>query len=151
MSLRKLLTLFIVLMALGTTSSWASCTRLSSPTVMLDMVVGRVVVPPDLPVGSVILTRDWTMSAPGGASYRCTSGTNRFAAKIVSPGATDLGNKIYSFRPGYITPPTIPSKGRALRWRLSKPRQPPAAAPWRRVSTPPTTGRAAVTRSSKPI
>jgi hypothetical protein len=45
MSLRKLLTLFIVLMALGTTSSWASCTRLSSPTVMLDMVVGRVVVP----------------------------------------------------------------------------------------------------------
>ncbi|HBZ1575720.1 type 3 fimbria adhesin subunit MrkD, partial [Klebsiella pneumoniae] len=39
---------------------------------------------------------DWTMSAPGGASYRCTSGTNRFAAKIVSPGATDLGNKIYS-------------------------------------------------------
>ena len=96
MSLRKLLTLFIVLMALGTTSSWASCTRLSSPTVMLDMVVGRVVVPPDLPVGSVILTRDWTMSAPGGASYRCTAGTNRFAAKIVSPGATDLGNKIYS-------------------------------------------------------
>ena len=91
MSLRKLLTLFIVLMALGTTSSWASCTRLSSPTVMLDMVVGRVVVPPDLPVGSVILTRDWTMSAPGGASYSCTSGTNRFAAKIVSPGATDLG------------------------------------------------------------
>ncbi len=96
MSLRKLLTLFIVLMALGTTSSWASCTRLSSPTVMLDMVVGRVVVPSDLPVGSVILTRDWTMSAPGGANYRCTSGTNRFAAKIVSPGATDLGNKIYS-------------------------------------------------------
>ncbi|MBW4310243.1 type 3 fimbria adhesin subunit MrkD, partial [Escherichia coli] len=96
MSLRKLLTLFIVLMALGTTSSWASCTRLSSPTVMLDMVVGRVVVPSDLPVGSVILTRDWTMRAPGGASYRCTSGTNRFAAKIVSPGATDLGNKIYS-------------------------------------------------------
>ena len=43
MSLRKLLTLFIVLMALGTTSSWASCTRLSSPTVMLDMVVGRVI------------------------------------------------------------------------------------------------------------
>ena len=96
MSLRKLLTLFIVLMALGTTSSWASCTRLSSPTVMLDMVVGRVVVPPDLPVGSVILTRDWWPSAPGGANYRCTSGTNRFAAKIVSPGATDLGNKIYS-------------------------------------------------------
>lgn len=53
---------------------------------MLDMVVGRVVVPSDLPVGSVILTRDWTMSAPGGASYRCTSGTNRFAANRVAGG-----------------------------------------------------------------
>lgn len=36
------------------------------------------------------------MNAPGGASYSCTAGTNRFAAKIVSTGSTDLGNKIYS-------------------------------------------------------
>jgi len=92
----KKLTLFIGLMAMGTTSAWAYCTRLSQPTVSLDMVVGRVVVPPDLPVGSVIVSRDWTMSAPGGASYSCSSGTNRFVAKIVAPGATDLGNKIYS-------------------------------------------------------
>ncbi|HFU1369448.1 TPA: fimbrial protein, partial [Klebsiella michiganensis] len=96
MSLMKKLTLFIGLMAMGTTSAWAYCTRLSQPTVSLDMVVGRVVVPPDLPVGSVIVSRDWTMSAPGGASYSCSSGTNRFVAKIVAPGATDLGNKIYS-------------------------------------------------------
>lgn len=45
MSLSKQLTLFIGLMALGTTSAWAACTRLSQPTVNLDMVVGRVVVP----------------------------------------------------------------------------------------------------------
>ncbi|EFL9552428.1 fimbrial protein [Escherichia coli] len=96
MSLSKKLTLFIGLMVLGTTSAWADCTRLSQPTVTLDMVVGRIVVPPDLPVGSTIVSRDWTMSAPGGASYSCTAGTNRFAAKIVSTGATDLGNKIYS-------------------------------------------------------
>ena len=96
MSLMKKMTLFIGLMAMGTTSAWAYCTRLSQPTVSLDMVVGRVVVPPDLPVGSVIVSRDWTMSAPGGASYSCSSGTNRFVAKIVAPGATDLGNKIYS-------------------------------------------------------
>ncbi|MFC3065173.1 fimbrial protein [Raoultella ornithinolytica] len=96
MSLSKQLTLFIGLMALGTTSAWAACTRLSQPTVNLDIVVGRVVVPPDLPVGSVIVSRDWTMNAPGGASYSCTAGTNRFAAKIVSTGSTDLGNKIYS-------------------------------------------------------
>jgi hypothetical protein len=56
MSLSKQLTLFIGLMALGTTSAWAACTRLSQPTVNLDMVVGRVVVPPDLPVGSVIVS-----------------------------------------------------------------------------------------------
>lgn len=93
MSLRKLLTLFIVLMALGTTSSWAVCTRLSSPTVMLDMVVGRVVVPPDLPVGSVILTRDWTMSAPGGASYRCTSGTNASRRRSCRQGPRTWGIK----------------------------------------------------------
>jgi hypothetical protein len=85
MSLSKQLTLFIGLMALGTTSAWAACTRLSQPTVNLDMVVGRVVVPPDLPVGSVIVSRDWTMNAPG-ASYSCTAGTNRFAAKIVRQG-----------------------------------------------------------------
>lgn len=36
------------------------------------------------------------MNAPGGSSYSCTAGTNRFAAKIVSTGSTDLGNKIYS-------------------------------------------------------
>ena len=53
------------------------------------MVVGRVVVPPDLPVGSVILTRDWTMSAPGGGSYRRTSGPHRLSAENVSPGGTD--------------------------------------------------------------
>jgi hypothetical protein len=75
---------------------------------------------------------------------------------LFAPGATDLGNKIYStnvpgigmrFSRGGATvnivypdvfsstingPPTIRWKGRALRWRLSKPRQPPAAAPWRR-------------------
>ncbi|CDZ82864.1 fimbrial protein [Citrobacter koseri] len=96
MSLSKRLTLFIGLMALGTTSAWAFCSRLSQPTVTLDMAIGRVVVPPDLPVGSVIVSRDWTMSASGGASYSCSAGTNRFAAKIVVPGATDLGNKIYS-------------------------------------------------------
>ncbi len=96
MSLSKKLTLFIGLMVLGITSAWASCTRLSQPTVTLDMAIGRVVVSPDLPVGSVIATRNWTMSAPGGSSYQCTSGTNRFAAKIVASGATDLGNKVYS-------------------------------------------------------
>jgi hypothetical protein len=51
MSLSKKLTLFIGLMALGTTSAWAACTRGPAPTVKLDMAMGRVVVNPDLPVG----------------------------------------------------------------------------------------------------
>lgn len=96
MSLMKKMMLFIGLMALGSSSAWAYCTRLSQPTVTLDMALGRVVVPPDLPVGAVIVSRDWTMSASSGASYSCSSGTNRFVAKIVAAGATDLGNKIYS-------------------------------------------------------
>ena len=77
MSLMKKLTLFIGLMAMGTTSAWAYCTRLSQPTVSLDMVVGRVVVPPDLPVGSVIVSRDWTMSAPGQKTSPASSGRHR--------------------------------------------------------------------------
>lgn len=40
MSLSKRLTLFIGLMALGTTSAWAFCSRLSQPTVTLDMAIG---------------------------------------------------------------------------------------------------------------
>lgn len=96
MSLTKKLILMAGLMAMGTTSAWAACSRLSQPTVQLDMVVGRVVVPPDLPVGSVITSRNWTMNAPGGSSYSCTPGTNRFAAKMVVAGSTNLGNKVYS-------------------------------------------------------
>ncbi len=129
---------------------------------------------PDLPVGSVILTRDWTMSAPGGASYRCTSGTNRFAAKIVSPGATDLGNKIYSTNvPGIgmrfsrggatvniVYPDVFSSRilhhqlfprRVALTLEIIKTAATTGSGTGRRVSTPPTTGRAAITRSSKPI
>lgn len=96
MSLIKKLVLLAGLMAMGTTSAWAACSRLSQSTVQLDMVVGRVVVPPDLPVGAVIATRNWTMNAPGGSSYSCTPGTNRFVAKIVVAGTTNLGNKVYS-------------------------------------------------------
>ena len=95
MSLSKKLTLFIGLMALGTTSAWAACTRGPAPTVQLDMAMGRVVVNPDLPVGAVIATQNWTMPAGSGINYRCT-GTTVFKASIVASGVTDLGNKVYS-------------------------------------------------------
>jgi len=95
MSLKTMLRCAAGLLALIAVSSYADCTRLAQRTVTLDMVVGRVVVNPDLPVGSVIATRNWTMSAGDGASYRCR-GTSNFVAKVVAPGAMDLGNKIYS-------------------------------------------------------
>lgn len=95
MSLSKQLTLFIGLLVLGTTSAWAACTRGPAPTVQLDMAIGRVVVNPDLAVGSVIATQNWTMPAGTGVNYRC-SGTTVFKASIVATGVTDLGNKVYS-------------------------------------------------------
>jgi hypothetical protein len=61
--------------------------------VKLDMVVGRVVVP-DLPVGSVIVSRDWTMNAPGGPATAVPVPTA--LRRRLFPGSTDLGNKIYS-------------------------------------------------------
>ncbi|MEC5343933.1 fimbrial protein [Brenneria populi] len=97
MSLNCALRLAIGLLALISSSVYASCTRLTQqPTVQLDMIMGRIVVNPDLPVGSVIATQNWTMSAANGSSYWCTAGTNVFVASMVASGATDLGNKVYS-------------------------------------------------------
>jgi hypothetical protein len=95
MSLRKLLTLFIVLMALGTTSSWAVCTRLSSPTVMLDMVVGRVVVPRICRwVGDPYPRLDDERPRRGELSLYLRHQPLRGEDRVAR--ATDLGNKIYS-------------------------------------------------------
>lgn len=96
MSLNSVWRVAAGLLALSAFGAHGACTRLSQPTVTLDMTMGRIVVDPNLPVGTVIATKDWTMSAGQGASYSCTAGTNVFVAKIVATGATDLGNKIYS-------------------------------------------------------
>lgn len=166
MSLSKRLTLFIGLLVLGTTSAWAACTCGPAPTVQLDMAIGRVVVNPDLAVGSVIATQNWTMPAGTGVNYRC-SGTTVFKASIVAPGVTDLGNKVYSTNvpgiglrfsrggstvnivyPGSFTTGGIfLLKGRVLRWRSLKPRASPAAVRWRRENIPPMTGNTVITRS----
>lgn len=96
MSLNTTRILMLGLLTLTASSAWASCTRLAQPTVQLDMVVGRIVVRPDLPVGAVITSQTWTMRAAQGASYNCTPGVNRFVASVVASGAVDLGNKVYS-------------------------------------------------------
>lgn len=75
-------------------SVWAGCSYGGAPTVQLDMVMGRVIVDPELPVGAVIAKRDWTMSGGNAVNYYCTD-INRFKAEIVAPGVNDLGNKVF--------------------------------------------------------
>ncbi|MEL0552621.1 fimbrial protein [Raoultella lignicola] len=95
MSLSKRLIMAAGLLALGTSTVWADCSRRSASTVKFDMTLGRVVVSPDLPVGAVIVKQDWTMPGGNGVSYYCTN-NNTFRADIVAAGVHDLGNKVYS-------------------------------------------------------
>lgn len=96
MSVSKKLILGAVLM-MGAGGAWADCTRSNSPTVRLDMAMGRVVVDPDLAVGQIIRTQSWTMKEAGGDNYNYTcSGPVVFKGEIVAPGVSDTGNKIYS-------------------------------------------------------
>ncbi|MBJ3816718.1 type 1 fimbrial protein [Shimwellia pseudoproteus] len=95
MSLTPLLRAILLLAALWSSASWAMCQRGPAATVKLDMTIGRIIVPPDLPVGAVIKSQDWTMPGGGGIAYYCTGNTT-FAAKIVVPNAVDTGNKVFS-------------------------------------------------------
>lgn len=173
MSLSKRLIMAAGLLALGTSTVWADCSRRSASTVKFDMTLGRVVVSPDLPVGAVIVKQDWTMPGGNGVSYYCTN-NNTFRADIVAAGVHDLGNKVYSTNvPGIgmrfsrggstvniIYPGSYTSNGgggRTIRWKarvspsnLSRPPPSPAAEPWPRGNTPRMTGKEATIRSWKP-
>ena len=99
MSLMKKLTLFIGLMALGTTSAWASwepCWQ-SHSAYEINMAMGRVVVSPDLPVGSVIATKTWPMPDNNTIYVKCYINTTlKFDAKVVAAGLVQGANKVYS-------------------------------------------------------
>jgi type 1 fimbria pilin len=96
MSLMKKLTLFIGLMALGTTSAWASCWQ-SHSAYEINMAMGRVVVSPDLPVGSVIATKTWPMPDNNTIYVTCDINTTlKFDAKVVAAGLVQGANKVYS-------------------------------------------------------
>lgn len=95
MSVKNISRWAVIFAALAVSQAYAACSRITTtPTVQLDMVVGRVVVSPDAPVGSVIYQQQWTMQQSD-TNYFCT-GTNSFSAKIVASGVQDLGNKVYS-------------------------------------------------------
>lgn len=95
MSVKNISRWAILLSVLTASQAYAACSRVTStPTRQLDMVVGRVVVKPDTPVGSVVYEQSWPMEQ-GATIYYCT-GWNDFSAKIVANGIRDLGNKVYS-------------------------------------------------------
>ena len=83
-------------MALGTTSAWASCWQ-SNSAYEINMAMGRVVVSPDLPVGSVIATKTWTMPDNNTIYVTCDRITTlKLDAKVVAAGLVQGANKVYS-------------------------------------------------------
>lgn len=70
------------------TSAMADCVRSSVPPVDINMELGRVVVSPDLPVGTIIRERTWSMGMATTPWGECDGGTvldaNIVASKPVS-------------------------------------------------------------------
>lgn len=85
----------VILFLLACKSVYANCVRdVTVPTVHLDMVVGRVVVSPDVPVGSVIAYREWNLNRSD-FMYDCT-GVNRFVSRVIGSGMQELADKVFS-------------------------------------------------------
>lgn len=74
---------------------YAGCIRNEQvPTFNLDMAIGRVIVKPDSPVGSVLASKSYTMDGADEV-YACT-GVNVFEAKVIANGAQELADKIFT-------------------------------------------------------
>lgn len=65
------------------TAAMAECERLPIPPVDINMELGRVIVSPDLPVGTIIRERTWSMDMATKAWGECQGGTI-LDAKIVA-------------------------------------------------------------------
>ncbi|GAB1438907.1 fimbrial protein [Providencia sp.] len=67
----------------------AQCVRTWAPTYEFNMEMGRIVVDPDLPRGSVIAQKTYTMVDPKRTPYAtCYAGTTYFEAEVIMPGLT---------------------------------------------------------------
>lgn len=75
---------------------FADCIRTNTPAVDIDMSIGRVVVSPDAPVGTVLATRTWNMPSNGQYYYTCTRGNYEFNAQVVAQGVVEGADKIFS-------------------------------------------------------
>ncbi|EOG1931565.1 fimbrial protein [Providencia stuartii] len=97
MSINTILRNGIALAAvLSSIPAYATCTRNSwVPAENIDMQFGRVVVSPDLPVGSVIQEKTWPMKETGSYWAQCYGGTV-LDAIITAKGLTEGPNKVYN-------------------------------------------------------
>lgn len=63
------------------------------PTTRIDLVTGPLLVNSDLPAGSIVATRSWTIDIPAAAD-RC-QGTKKLTAKWRSPLSVTAGNNVW--------------------------------------------------------
>lgn len=70
-----------------------SCERTNQPAYRVDMRLGKIVVDPNLPVGSVIKTQDYSMNT--NQTYLWCRGKVNIEAEVVMPDLRDIGGKVY--------------------------------------------------------
>ncbi|MFY3768704.1 Fimbria adhesin protein [Providencia manganoxydans] len=81
---------------LSSIPAYATCTRnMSVAAERIDMQFGRVVVSPDLPVGSVIQSKTWPMKETGKYWAKCYGGT-LLDAVVTASGVTEGADKAYN-------------------------------------------------------
>ncbi|MTB44907.1 fimbrial protein [Providencia sp. wls1950] len=71
------------------------CYRKNVRPIDLNMTLGNVVVDPNLPVGGVIMRKQWPMRTNGYQSYLTCYGTNTLQAEVVMGGLRHLGDGVY--------------------------------------------------------
>lgn len=96
MSITKQYRLYIGI-GLFLTASYASayCNRTSTPTYVLNMQMGRVVVDPNLNVGDTIAEQTWDMRENSNAIYAYCTRNSAITAQVIMSTLVPVGNKIY--------------------------------------------------------
>ncbi|NBM85303.1 adhesin, partial [Proteus sp. G2661] len=80
---------------LSSIPAYAACTAINPTPVVVNMQMGRVIVSPDLPVGSVIKEEPFPMPSNVG-TYAICDGKTPMQAIVTGRGMTPGANKVYS-------------------------------------------------------
>ncbi|EKT58283.1 fimbrial protein [Providencia sneebia] len=80
---------------LSSISAYADCRNINKNPVVINMEMGRVIVSPDLPIGSIIKEQDYPMPSNTPVYARCTGGTPMDAI-ITATGMVEYANKVFS-------------------------------------------------------